>query len=190
MRDEWHIGIYKYAHVVICTPGVREVQMRLVGQKVCVVWLQKGWIHPPSIFILFFCYKWSWKTAQPHFYFYSPPKLFFLWFFSLIVFLFSFLLTQCHYFSIEFFHFTPLSKYYKSLWGVRGTSAVAAGSCKACRVTVEITWFGEKGKYTCKYLYAVGKWADKYEVVKVIPIITYKLLQYEGTHLIRINAAT
>lgn len=37
MRDEWHVGIYKYAHVVICTPGVREVQMRLVGQKVCVV---------------------------------------------------------------------------------------------------------------------------------------------------------
>lgn len=59
MRDEWHVGIYRYAHVVICTPGVREVQMRLVGQKVCVVLLQKSRIHPPSIFIFVFCYKWS-----------------------------------------------------------------------------------------------------------------------------------
>ena len=112
-----------------------------------------AFIH--QVFLFIFYYKWSWKTAQLHFNLKTSPKCCFFFFLVILFFhcFFSFLLTQCHFFSIVIVYFTPFSKYYKSAWAVfpsKGYSVVdtsfprTRGSWKACGVTIEITWFCEK----------------------------------------------
>ena len=77
-----------------------------------------AFIH--QVFLFIFYYKWSWKTAQLHFNLKTSPKCFVLFFLVILFFhcFFSFLLTQCHFFSIVIVYFTPFSKYYKSAWAV------------------------------------------------------------------------